>query len=49
MLGTLAAVFGVAILVGGAFLLVRGVPGDKFVEYRMDQAAGCADRNCGGY
>jgi virginiamycin B lyase len=36
-IGTLAAVVGVAILAGGAFLLLRGAPGDKFVEYRMDQ------------
>ncbi len=34
---TLAAVVGVAMLAGGAFLLLRGARGDKFVEYRMDQ------------
>jgi virginiamycin B lyase len=35
-IGALAAVFGVAVLVGGAFLLL-GAPTEKFVEYRMDQ------------
>jgi virginiamycin B lyase len=34
---TLAVVVGVAVLAGGAFLLVRGVPEVKFVEYRMDR------------
>jgi virginiamycin B lyase len=27
----------IAILVAGAFLLVRAIPGEKFVEYRMDE------------
>jgi virginiamycin B lyase len=34
-IGTLAAVLGIAVLAGGAFWLLRGVPGEKFVEYRM--------------
>ena len=32
-----AAVLCIAILVAGAFLLVRAIPGEKFVEYRMDE------------
>ena len=36
MLGTLAAVFGVAAVLAGG-IKVRGVPEDKFVEYRMDK------------
>jgi virginiamycin B lyase len=32
-----AAVLGVAVLAGGAFLLVRAVPEQKFVEYRMGE------------
>nr|HEV8010073.1 hypothetical protein [Bradyrhizobium sp.] len=36
-IGTLAAVFALAVLAGGALLLVRGVPEKQFVEYRMDQ------------
>jgi virginiamycin B lyase len=35
--GILAAVFGIAVLTGGAFLLMRVGPAEKFVEYRMDQ------------
>jgi virginiamycin B lyase len=35
--GILAAAFGVAVLAGGAWLLMRGAPADKFVEYRMDK------------
>ena len=35
-IGAVAAVFGVAVPVGGAFLLL-GAPREKFVEYRMDQ------------
>jgi virginiamycin B lyase len=34
--GILAAVFGIAVLAGGAFLLMRGAPAAKFVEYKMD-------------
>ena len=36
-IGTLAAVVSIAILAGGALLLVRAVPVKKFVEYRMDE------------
>jgi virginiamycin B lyase len=36
-IGTLAAVFGVAVLAGSAFLLMRVLAVEKFVEYRMDQ------------
>jgi virginiamycin B lyase len=35
--GTLAAVFGLAVLAAGAFLLLRAFPGEKFVEYRMSE------------
>ncbi len=35
--GIVAAAFGIAILAGGAFLLMRVAPAEKFVEYRMDQ------------
>jgi virginiamycin B lyase len=35
--GILAAVFGLAILAGGAFWLMRAGAVEKFVEYRMDQ------------
>src|SRR5260370_37521305 len=34
-IGTLAAVLGIAVLAGGALLLVRNPPEEKFVEYRM--------------
>jgi virginiamycin B lyase len=34
-IGRLAAVLGIAVLAGGALLLVRAVPEQKFVEYRM--------------
>jgi len=34
---TLAAVLGIALLAGGALLLVRAVPEEKFVEYRMSE------------
>jgi virginiamycin B lyase len=36
-IGTLAAVVSIAVLAGGALLLVRAVPAKKFVEYRMDE------------
>src|SRR5712691_4102250 len=36
-IGTPAAVLGIAILAGGALLLVRAVPEQKFVEYRMSE------------
>ncbi len=36
-IGTLAAVLGIAVLAGGALLLVRAVPEQKFVEYRMSE------------
>ena len=36
-IGTPAAVLGIAVLAGGAFLLVRAVPEEKFVEYRMEE------------
>jgi virginiamycin B lyase len=35
--GILSAVLGIAVLAGGAFLLMRAVPGDKFVEYSMNE------------
>src|SRR3984957_10913265 len=35
--GTLAAVLAVAVLAGGAFLLLRAAPAEKFVEYRMSE------------
>jgi virginiamycin B lyase len=34
-IGTPAVVLGIAVLAAGAFLLVRAVPEEKFVEYRM--------------
>ena len=34
-IGTPAAVLGIAVLAGGALLLVRAVPEEKFVEYSM--------------
>ena len=37
-IGMLAAAFGVAVLAGAAFLLMRVAPVEKFVEYRMDQS-----------
>jgi virginiamycin B lyase len=36
-IGTLAGALGIAVLTGGALLLVRAVPEEKFVEYRMDE------------
>ena len=36
-IGTLAAVLGIAVLAGGALLLMRAVPEQKFVEYRMGE------------
>ena len=36
-IGTLAVALGIAVLAGGALLLVRAVPEQKFVEYRMDE------------
>jgi len=36
-IGALAAALGIAVLATGAFLLVRAVPEEKFVEYRMDE------------
>jgi len=35
-IGTLAGVLGIAALAGGALVLVRAVPEQKFVEYRME-------------
>jgi len=36
-IGARAVVLGVTVLTGGALLLVRAIPEEKFVEYRMDQ------------
>ena len=36
-IGTLAAVLGIGVLAGGALLLVRAFPEEKFVEYRMGE------------
>jgi len=36
-IGARAAVLGTAVLAGGAFLLARAFPEEKFVEYRMDE------------
>jgi virginiamycin B lyase len=36
-IGALAAVLCIAVLTGGAFLLMRAVPEEKFVEYRMGE------------
>src|SRR5215470_9943126 len=36
-MGTLVAMLGIAVLAAGALLLVRAVPGEKFVEYRMGE------------
>jgi virginiamycin B lyase len=36
-IGTLAAVFCIAALAGGALLLMRSVPEEKFIEYRMGE------------
>ncbi len=36
-IGARAVVLGVTVLTGGALLLVRAIPEQKFVEYRMDQ------------
>src|SRR5207237_7040913 len=36
-IGTLAGVLGSAVLAGGALLLARAVPEEKFVEYRMGE------------
>ena len=36
-IGTLAAVVSIAVLAGGALLLVRTITAKKFVEYRMDE------------
>ncbi len=48
-IGTLVAVLGITVLTGGALLLVRAVPQEEFVEYRMSERAGCADRDCRGH
>ena len=37
-IGTLVAVLGITVLTGGALLLVRAVPQEEFVEYRMSDA-----------
>ena len=37
-IGTLVAVLGITVLTGGALLLVRTVPQEEFVEYRMSEA-----------
>jgi virginiamycin B lyase len=37
-IGTLVAVLGIVVLMGGALLLVRSVPQEEFVEYRMSDA-----------
>src|SRR5258707_973266 len=34
-IGTLAALLGITVVAGGALVLVRAVPAEKFVEYRM--------------
>jgi len=36
-IATIAAVLGISVLGGGALLLVRAIPEDKFVEYRMGE------------
>jgi virginiamycin B lyase len=36
-IGTLAGALGIAVLAGGALLLVRAISEEKFVEYRMDE------------
>jgi virginiamycin B lyase len=36
-IGALAAVLGIAVLAGGTLLLVRAVPQEEFVEYRMGE------------
>jgi virginiamycin B lyase len=39
-IGTLAAVLSIVVLGGGALLLVRAVPAEKFVEYRIEEPLG---------
>ena len=45
-IGTLAAVLGIAVLAGGALLLVRARPAARIRRVPHGRPAGCADRDC---